>query len=80
MTIEALHLISIIGFTLDTSGKVLVAYTTMQVHYRFWQEHKVDERVFREMRHERRIAILGIALMVLGFVLQLPAKLNGTLF
>lgn len=80
MTTDILHLASIIGFTVDTFGKVLVAYTAMQVHYRFWREHKVDEQVFREMRHERRIAIFGISLMVLGFALQLPAKLNGTLF
>ena len=39
-----------IGFTLDVIGKIMVAYTAVQVHYRFWKEHKIDERVFQIMK------------------------------
>jgi len=65
----------LIGFTLDILGKIMVAFTALMVHHRFRKEHKVDERVFRSMRREQVIAILGIFLMVAGFFLQLPAKL-----
>ena len=35
-----------LGLTLDVFGKVLIGITTLRVHYKFWKEHKVDERVF----------------------------------
>lgn len=72
-----LSLFSIIGATLDLIGKILVSYTAIAVHNRFWQEHKVDERVFEEMRRERKIGLLGVICMILGFLLQLPTKLHG---
>lgn len=64
-----------IGFTLDVVGKVLVSYTVIMVHYRFWKEHKIDERVFAVMKRERFIAIFGVMLIIIGYLLQIPAKL-----
>lgn len=66
--------IELIGFILDVAGKVMVAYTAIRVHHRFWQEHAVDEKVFAEMKNEQIIGIIGIALIIAGFALQLPAK------
>lgn len=67
--------IEFIGFTLDVVGKVLVSYTVVLVHYRFWKEHKIDEKVFATMKRERIVAIFGIALIIIGYLLQIPAKL-----
>lgn len=64
-----------IGFTLDVIGKILVAYTAIAVHHRFWKEHKVDEFVFKAMKREQVIGIAGIILIVVGFLLQIPSKL-----
>lgn len=64
-----------IGFTLDVIGKIMVAFTAIMVHYRFRKEHKVDERVFRSMRREHLLGIIGISLIILGFILQAPFKL-----
>jgi len=64
-----------IGFTMDVIGKIMIAYTAIAVHYRFWKEHKVDESVFKTMKKERLIGIIGIAFIVLGFLLQAPFKL-----
>ncbi|MBI3114528.1 MAG: hypothetical protein HYZ07_01035 [Candidatus Harrisonbacteria bacterium] len=64
-----------IGFTLDAVGKILVSYTVIMVHYRFWKEHKIDERVFATMQRERIIAILGVILIIIGYLLQIPSKL-----
>jgi len=64
-----------IGFTLDVIGKIMVAYTAIMVHYRFWKEHKIDEKVFRIMKQERLIGIFGVALIIIGYLLQIPSKL-----
>ena len=67
--------IEFVGFTLDVVGKVMVAFTAIMVHYRFRKEHKIDERVFRSMRREQLLGIIGILLIILGFLLQVPFKL-----
>ena len=67
--------IEFIGFTLDVVGKILVAYTAIMVHYRFWKEHKIDEVVFVTMKRERLIGVLGVILIVVGYFLQAPSKL-----
>lgn len=67
--------IELLGFTLDVIGKVMVAYTAIAVHRRFWKEHKIDEAVFWVMKTEQFVGIAGIVLIIIGFLLQLPAKL-----
>ena len=67
--------IEFIGFTLDVLGKVMVAFTAIMVHYRFRKEHRIDERVFRSMRREQLLGIIGIFLIILGFLLQVPFKI-----
>ncbi|MCH7828327.1 hypothetical protein IH982_00445 [Patescibacteria group bacterium] len=67
--------IEFVGFTLDVIGKIMVAFTAIMVHYRFRKEHKIDERVFRTMRREQLLGIIGIFFIILGFLLQAPFKL-----
>jgi len=67
--------IEFVGFTLDVVGKVMVAFTAIMVHYRFRKEHKIDEKVFRSMRREQLLGIIGIFFIILGFLLQVPSKL-----
>ena len=64
-----------LGFTLDVVGKVMVAFTAIMVHYRFYKEHKIDEKVFRSMHREQVVGVIGIALILLGYFLQIPGKL-----
>ncbi len=63
----------LVGHTIDVIGKVLVAFTAISVHTRFWREHKIDEEVFTAMKKERTLGIVGIALIIIGFFLQLPS-------
>jgi hypothetical protein len=70
-----MHTIAFLGFTLDVAGKLIIAYTAIKVHYRVWQEHKIDEKVFREMRRERMWGILGLIMIAAGYVLQVPSKI-----
>jgi len=65
----------VVGFTIEVAGKLLVAYMALSVHHRFRKEHKVDEKVFRVMSREGKLGILGMTLILLGFLLQLPSKL-----
>lgn len=65
----------LLGHILDFVGKVMVSYTAIAVHHRFWKEHKIDDQVFDSMKKERIVGLLGIVFMLLGFVLELPFKL-----
>jgi len=69
--------ISLLGFILDVIGKLLVAFTAIMVHHRVLKEHQIDRRVFRSMKREQRVGIVGVGLIIIGFFLQLPAKLSG---
>ena len=71
---QLIIILNILGFTLDVIGKIIVAYTALAVHHRFRHEHKVDNAVFNAMKKEHNYALLGIALIILGYLLQLPHK------
>lgn len=68
MSIEA------IGYFINILGEIMVGFTAIMVHHRVWKEHKIDEKVFVEMKREQYVGIVGIVLIVIGFVLQLPYK------
>lgn len=65
-----MEILRIISETLELSGEVLIAYAAIRVTYRFRHEHKVDEKVFAEMKREQNYAILGILLLVSGYILE----------
>jgi uncharacterized membrane protein YidH (DUF202 family) len=65
----------LIGFTLEILGKILIAYTALRVHFRFRKEHKIDSKVFNTMRREQIVGIIGITLIILGYIIQIPFKL-----
>lgn len=67
--------LELIGHIFDVIGKIMIAFTAITVHYRFWKEHKVDELVFKSMKREQLIGIIGIIFILIGFFLQLPAKI-----
>ncbi len=64
-----------IGFTLEIIGKVMIGFTAIAVHHRFLMEHKVDRAVFKTMKREQIVGVLGIILIVIGYILQAPGKL-----
>jgi uncharacterized membrane protein YidH (DUF202 family) len=61
----------ILALTLDIIGKVMVAYTALAVHHRVRNEHKIDSAVFKIMKREMVVGVLGIALMIVGYVAHL---------
>lgn len=52
----------------------MVAFMAIRVHHRFLKEHKIDVRVFKSMRREQIIGILGISLIIIGYIFQVPGK------
>jgi hypothetical protein len=65
----------LLGHTLDVVGKILVSYTAIAVHYRVRKEHKIDESVFKVMKKEQYLGLIGIILIIIGFILEIPAKM-----
>lgn len=65
----------VFGFTLDLIGKILIAFTAIKVHHRVMKEHRIDKQVFKEMKLEQIVGIIGIVLIIAGYLLQLPNKL-----
>lgn len=74
---DAKMVIEIIGFTLDVIGKVLLGVSVYLVHSRVVREGKIDRAVLTEMKKEKTIALMGIILIIIGYVMQLPGKLAG---
>lgn len=58
------------GRTLDLFGKILISYTAIAVHYRVRREKRIDRAVFKTMQKEHIMGILGIALIVLGYIFE----------
>lgn len=56
--------------TLEIIGNLLIAYTVIMVHYRFWKEHRVDRKVFLEMRREQIIGMVGVVFMLAGYFIK----------
>ena len=69
--------IEIVGFVLDVIGKIMIGLGVYFVHRRIVKEEKIDERVFKQIRKERIFVIWGILFIILGFAMQLPAKIVG---
>ena len=63
-------MLELLGFTIHTMGEMLVGFTAIMVHHRVWKEHKIDEVVFEEMRRERFMGIVGLVLILIGYIMQ----------
>lgn len=71
-----MQIIGLIGFVLDISGKLLVAYMSIMVHRRFRHEHSIDDEVFLAMRREEVFGLLGMLLMLTGASFELMAMMS----
>lgn len=67
--------LDLIGFTFDVLGKVLLGITVLLAHRQIVEEHRIDRDVLMEMRREQVLGLLGIILIIVGYFLQLPAKI-----
>lgn len=61
----------ILGLTLTTIGEVLIGLTVLYVHHKILEEHKLDKKVFAGIRTEQWSGLLGIALIISGYIIRL---------
>ena len=60
-----------IGMTLTVLGKLMAIVAGLLLHSRIMHERKIDERVLHEYHIERLIVILGLILIVVGYIMEL---------
>ena len=68
------QIVLLIGDGFDLFGTLLIAYAALSVHHRFRHEHKVDNEVFKAMRTEIKLGLLGVVLIVIGFGFKVAAN------
>jgi len=57
-----------IGQTMQVIGEVMIGITAIMVHRRVWKEHKINPTVYKEMQREQIIGVLGIVLLIGGYL------------
>lgn len=65
--------LALIGLTLGTVGKILVVLSVLHMHHSLIVEHKVDKNVILSYKQERILTVIGLLLIVAGYVLEVTA-------
>ncbi|MBI2644804.1 hypothetical protein HYW94_01335 [Candidatus Uhrbacteria bacterium] len=60
-----------IGLTLHTVGTLFIGFSALMVHHRVSTQTIIDASVTKSMDSERKIGILGLALICIGYLLQI---------
>lgn len=63
--------LTLLADILDLIGVILIAVSVIRVHSGIIHEHRIDQKVIREMKGERRYAIVGIIFILIGFALNI---------
>ncbi|MFT7557902.1 MAG: putative membrane protein [Planctomycetota bacterium] len=59
-----------LAIVLDFTGTLLIAYAVVMVHRSVLKEHHMDKQVYKIMRLEQKLAILGMTMIVVSFILN----------
>lgn len=59
------------GITLAVVGKVMIAIAVILAHSQLAHEHRVDQKVIKSFTRERNISIVGIILIIAGYILEI---------
>lgn len=63
----------LLSLSLETAGTLMIAWAALRVHHRVLNEHKITGKVFRIMRLEQKLGVLGMMFVVAGYLLHLIA-------
>ncbi|MBI4239401.1 hypothetical protein HY620_00225 [Candidatus Uhrbacteria bacterium] len=61
----------VVGLTLQTVGTLFIGFSALMVHHRVSTQAIIDTSVTKSMDIERKIGILGLALIFIGYLLQI---------
>lgn len=70
----------ILGLTIGMIGKVLLGITVLRVHIWILKEHTIDGAVLRAIKKERLVTYGALALIVLGYLLEVTSYTQFSLF
>ncbi len=59
-----------IGDLLELLGGLLIAYAVLSVHTKVLKEHKIDFKVYKEMKREQILVGIGIICLISGFFIK----------
>lgn len=59
------------GLTIGVIGKVLVVVGVLVAHSGILHEHRIDGLVLKRFRLEHTITVLGLALIVIGYLMEI---------
>jgi len=62
-----------IGLTLQTIGELFIGFVVLFVHHRVLSERKIDLRVFKSIQLEQILGVIGILLIIAGYVIRVLA-------
>lgn len=60
-----------LGLTLQTVGTLFIGFSALAVHHRVSTQTVIDTSVTKAMGIERKIGIVGLALILIGYLLQI---------
>ena len=61
----------LLGITLGTIGKLIVAIAVLRVHTYIIREHTIDAVVLKALKREQYITLFGLLLIVFGFIFEM---------
>ena len=65
------EILNIIGLTLELIGTLLLAVMVILVHLKLKKEKHLDVAVFNEISLEKKLGLVSILLLIIGFGLQI---------
>lgn len=67
--------LAILQSALSSLGTLMVGYAAIKIHFRIMHEHAIDTVVEQEMKREQKIALSGVACIILAFVMDISLLL-----
>jgi len=60
-----------LALTFDVSGKLLLGVMALMVHNRIIKEKRIDKKILREMKREKRVAYLAVILILVAYIIEI---------
>lgn len=63
-----------IGRTFTLVGEIMIAFMVLWVHHKLETDKRVDKYVLRSLKQEWALALVGIILLIVGYILEIIAS------
>lgn len=68
------------GLSIGTVGKLVLGIAVLRVHMGILKEHRIDGKVLNAIKRERLVTLAGLALILIGYVLEILFYSGSTSF